>query len=807
MRCQFRALGARVSESVIELRGLLKDADVRETFSECIAIGSLLSGCVIGKHYRVSDAFVAPIKLSPLGENVVKEVLNENKRAKPNEIKLAVFLHVGCSDGLLVSSGTDIVALRHVISAEMRAGKILFPYIFGRDLHDLASEQYPEMTHLNNGQTLALLRQLPQGVFQEGRTVTGPLGAVASDCHRVIVSRTSVPGYFCSDEKCSAIHSIELESAETSSIVRSRGLVSKYVERHHGGKHDEHARLLGEATALHYDSWTRRPSEGMFDTLADALTLDELRAVADAALRSELKSAGARSRLSKRFGVIINSPREFVDDLDRASLLQVLLTFDNEAVARAIDSSVRAGDIGLEEYEVRVARLNRHGDADWEAQIGPKGVRSTAPQAVAQRLHALLRSLYNDSGLLDEDDLAYALDGLGVAAAGDLATQAVRELDPRRLLEELVFPNRRTAAAAARFLGLGEIADVSRPDLLDGMLWKLGAPAGVVFTEILRMERSESELEDAATDSASPDVVRGHISNLFSATEDVLQRALTFSTWALTQDHFLDPDGFQYNPLPNVAHLEFLETHSPTDVDALQFKQDGKNTLAPLAAGFGRLAKALSSHRADVVAERPSDQFPFMCKFESRPFAFAYSLPFLNLSEDSQSQLLDALTEVAAQFSNATVAKVRNSTVHGNNDFPTSAEITFALERVRQGRAVLSRSGIFPQIYSLALDRMDVFGRREVVYTGERKSPVSLFAPVWPVVADLPFKQPNLVIMEGASLGAAGPLRFRLKPRPGIDQYWDGWPKRWRIERAYSTSEIADSAHAQADGPLSTDAG
>jgi len=764
----------------------MADAGRRENYGESIALGSLLAGCVIGKQYRVPDTLVAPIELTSLGKKVAREVSEQNKRLKPNEIRLAVFMHVGCPEGMLFEPTTDLSAMRAAISSEMRASRILFAYIFGRDLHDLAAMKFPEKTHLSNAETLSLLKQLPQGVFQEGWTVTGPLGAIESESYRSIVSRTSVPGYLCSDETCSAVHSIQLETA-SSAIQKTRGVVDTYIAKNHGGKDDEHTRVIHEHVVSHYDPMFRRPSEGMFDTLADAFSEAEMRAIAEVAVREALKGSGAKSKLSRRFGAVINSPTDYVGSLDPPTLLQVLMTFGNKEIIEAVDSSVKRGSIELAEYEIRTATISRRGDADWAAQVGPLGVRSIAADAVAKRLYALLRTLYYDSQIMEAEDLAYALGVPLEAGQGDLLGEAVRRFTPKRLLEELVLLNRRAASAAADFLDITQVGPEDKEELLQTMLWKLGAPSQVLFTELERMQKSESKLREANERADSQEAIRGHISNLFTAIEDALQRALTYSVWALTTDHFLGSDSYQYDPVPSLASLNYLNEHAPTDNPAIRLQDDGKNTLAPLAAGFGRLAKALRSIE-DPIA-RPADQIPLLCKFEDRPFVTQFELPFANLERSSQDLLVDSLAFVAAQFSDATVVKVRNAIMHGNNEFPSTLEMSLALEKIERARITLAEVGLFPQVFSLATDAMDVFGRREVRYVRGDDS-VSLYAPIWPVAA-MPFKHTSLVVMNGATMGPAGPLRFAVKARPGSDSYWSGWPKRWRVERAYSPLESA----------------
>src|SRR5260370_25459181 len=129
------------------------------------------------------------------------------KRLRPNDAKMAVFLQYGCAVGFLFDPATDLDRLRRQISSELLHGRILFPYIFGRELHDAAARLYPARTALDNRQTIKLLTELPIGVFQDGRTVVGPYGCTYSDTPRQADARTNAPGYLCSDAACAQLHS------------------------------------------------------------------------------------------------------------------------------------------------------------------------------------------------------------------------------------------------------------------------------------------------------------------------------------------------------------------------------------------------------------------------------------------------------------------------------------------------------------------------------------------------------------------------------------------------------------------------
>jgi hypothetical protein len=71
---------------------------------------------------------------------------------------MALFLSFGCADGPFISLDTDIDLLRKGLSVEIARGRIFFPYIFGRELHDKAVELYPEKTSLTHRQAITLLQ-------------------------------------------------------------------------------------------------------------------------------------------------------------------------------------------------------------------------------------------------------------------------------------------------------------------------------------------------------------------------------------------------------------------------------------------------------------------------------------------------------------------------------------------------------------------------------------------------------------------------------------------------------------------------
>lgn len=777
-----------MSDNVDELRELLADQASRVKFVDLVSFGILLSNCIIDRNYRLSDKWVEPMRFTALGEQTIDACINHYSRLKPNDAKMAVFLAVGCTDGVFVDISTDIDRLRLQLSSEVCQGRIKYPYIFGRELHDMAAELFPAQTRLDNNQTVRLLGNLPIGVFQAGRTVVGPYGCTYSDVPRQAYPDNEVPGYLCQDASCTAVHSITLSTGD-SSIAKARSRVDQYISRTYSKMADPHIPLIRRAATLDFRAAAPLFSTlNIIDVLSDGLGEEELRLIIDNLLRRTFKREGRKTDISKRLGAVITNPSDFAAVLGRPELMQIALLHSDSDLIAAIDETVSEGKIQFKDSEVRVCKVSRWGQQNQRprAQIGPLGVRFTnspSTRLITSRMLHLLHTLYFESEFLDEGDLAYAIEAPNNLSAGDLLNRAIRDRSVEDLFRTLILPNRRAVEVAANEVSLFDYENLSREQVLERLRWKIGEfPIGG-FTDLQRIDEYLGLVQAANDEERGADTVRAASSNLFAAVEDALNRALIFSIWALTTDHHISEEKFTYNPEPDRSIIEFIELNAPTSESKIKLKR-GKNTLVPLGAGFPRLAKALRNLDA-AAHKRPEKDIPVECIVTSRPFAFPYTRMFFNLTPAAQSDILTALQAVGRHAQNEDVVEVRNWEAHGDTSFPGAQSMTRALEHVRELRYRLENSGLYPRVYELVNLSRDDIGREELLYAnGEDR--ISLFRPSWAVAPGLPMGQARVVIFPVARTASSGPLRFVLKARPGTDPYWDGWPKRWPARREYS---------------------
>lgn len=777
-----------MTDSVADLEEIVNNADDRARLADLVGIIDLLSHCILDKNYHLSDAMVSPLQFTELGERTIEQCMNHYRRLRPNDAKMAVFLSVGCTGGLLLDIATDIDALRQQVSREILQGRIRFPYIFGRELHDKAAELFPAQTSLDNNQTIKLLNNLPIGVFQLGRTVVGPYGCTYSDVPRQAGAKYYVPGYGCLDESCTAIHRIHLATGETS-ISKARAKIREYIFRNFAKTADPHAPLIQRAIEQDMrETEPLFPTTNLVEVFSDGLNEVEFRAVINTLLRQTFKSPERRMDVSKRLGAAIVNPLEFVASLGRPELLQIALLHSDEDLIAAADEAVRSGDITIGTSEVRISRLRRWDpDSDYSrAEIGALGARFAGGRngrIIPRRMMHILHAIYYESDFLDAVDLAYAMEARNDLNAGDLLNLAVREHSIEELIRTLIIPNRRAVDIAARKLNISDYENLGREHILELLRWKIGEPPSNGYGDLQRFNDYLNLVREANETRQNPDTIRASAANLFAAVEDVLNRALVFSTWAFTTDHHLSAEGFEYDPEIDRSIVLFIESNAPTSTTEIQLKPE-RNTLVPLGAAFPRLAKALKNLDASP-RRRPLKDIPIECSITSRPFAFPSTAMFFNLAKSAQSDILTALQAIGRHTQDSTVIETRNWTSHGDREFPGHDFLDRALEHLIQLLDNLKLYGIYPRVYDFIRSSDDGVGRQELVYEsiGEQ---LSIFRPQWAVAPGLPVRQPRLIIMPIAQTDSSGPLRFRLKPTPGKEPYWDGWPKRWPAKADYT---------------------
>ncbi|MBE9500697.1 hypothetical protein IHE61_30755 [Streptomyces sp. GKU 257-1] len=249
-----------------QIESLYSSMETRERILRIDCLAELLGSCIISDAYEVPPRLATAIKLSSSGSGLVSRVQsNANPR---NECALSAFLQVFWNELLVDPEGTNLESIEKAISDEIKKERILFPYIYGRELYDKAfSELRDNSDTLTHKDTMTLLAGAPQGVFQLHDYVTGPWGLVQSRAVRYCPPSIWVPLYHCDDLSCMRLHTVLLETG-ASKISKVRNKMREVLSRQDSAE-SEWDEFFREQISAHVNPFSWRHSAGIPSLIGD----------------------------------------------------------------------------------------------------------------------------------------------------------------------------------------------------------------------------------------------------------------------------------------------------------------------------------------------------------------------------------------------------------------------------------------------------------------------------------------------------------------------------------------------------------
>ncbi|MEU6604104.1 hypothetical protein ABZ922_03360 [Streptomyces shenzhenensis] len=763
------------------------DRALREKILLLSSLSDILTECIIPHNYRVPASLHEPIKLTTYGEEKVQQFLR--KRIPYPEARLMCLLEFSWLDLLVDPIETNLEELQEAISSQITGGEIFYPFTFGRLLYDRAFDNLTisdETYSLNLPDTLSLIMETPQGVFQESAFITGPYGILQSRQWRYFTPTRSVNLYHCSDLSCSEIHSLSLATSRESTINKRRGDASKIL-RNESEMPSAWASFLSQVFTDIFNPSREDAADSLIPLLGEALTEVELRILTSWLLdntRGELRATFANLGMRGR-------AEDLTQFLSQAQMLQLCLTLNDQILIQGVDQLVRENAIQVPRGEVRRAKVNggnRYGRFRLTAEIGPQGVRiaSDTVNMAPLRLRNLVERMYRVDLVDDREELDWQLRSeTGETLEARLDSYLNRH-SPETVAKSLILARKSNAVTACEVLGLPDNSPED-PNLIPIILWKLGFRAPGFGDPNFDFWRLHNEMEDMVragmTGSLLPSAedFRGVAANYFVQMENMLDDSLAFTIWALTNDHFADKKSFIYSPEESRdKSYDWLHRAVQASGDAV-LEYGKKNSLYALCRGFERLGvelKKIGGKRPDW--ERPAEQSPEWASQQRLfKFPFRHTIPFLDLTDASRELIIGQLQEISRLLVSNNVADARNSWMHGARSVADFDEVRSSLAAIRQAVQIVEGCGFIRMNYSIVSRQIDSYNRSITKFTRPRGIPFELNRPSQYDWLGLPTLKTPIHVMTAACFSAPNHfLRFRSEIRSPYSEMWANYPRR-----------------------------
>ena len=283
--------------------------------------------------------------------------------------------------------------------------------------------------------------------------------------------------------------------------------------------------------------------------------------------------------------------------------------------------------------------------------------------------------------------------------------------------------------------------------------------------------------------------IRSIAVNLFVSLEEVLDSSLSFFTWTLLADHLIDTK-FTFN-------LEDARCFMADRLNGWQsqviYDGKGRNTLYPLIIGFDLLASLLTELLNEPASQylREADQFPGYSESNIEPFVTPHRIFVLDLCKRDVQSALSTLRAISSGLIRADAASIRNRIDHQRTDFPTEKEIFDMCAGLAQVMSSLEDGGISPLLFVRKMQRIDRYGRGEMVFERYDGKEVALR---WPPVVTRPLPSTNRAQTIVPTLHFAQvpePVRFLYREESMIVAQWAGYPiKRRRVAHPVGIDDV-----------------
>lgn len=755
-----------------------------EKFIDLYSLNIFLSECIIPKDYNFHSLNFDSIYFSKEGETLFELLKSKNiSLIEENHIKLCIFLTFNDKDLLIDIDKSDIGPLFDSISKEVKEKKILYPWIYGRLLYDKYFDEFGEQkSELKNEDVLEFLDDTPQGVFQLGNFIVGPLGIIKSSVKRYIPPTRKVRLWHCSDPSCNSLHTVNLNTADSVLMEVNKVLYQILKDT----EFSEWSFFFKKLCEKKYPYYNHDKIDDIPITLVYCFGDNEIKLI----LKEIIDNKKDSRKLLPQIKKYNKSSEDIINSIDKAECFQLLLLFESEDILYYTEKLISEKYIYIPSTEIRQSKIKKTGSFfNIYHECNKLGFRSKSLNTHLSLIN--LRNLILN--IYEEPNLRHQLEWNLKFSEGETLNEKIEEYikrnEPKKVIKELILNGalqvKKTFDTLYGYFKMPNNLE-EEEKLVDKILWKLGFNVNIYPTVLSVFEERLSNFKKKSTESriyteSEKEKIRSAAVNLFVSLEEVLKNALAFSTWLLLSDHLYNTR-FKYNYSDATLFMtEKLNGYKLNQDLILTFNSNGQNTLFPLVEGFRALFDICDKiNIEDPVYLKCKDVLPrFIGNTSLINYPLRHTFLFLDIKNSSYLKLRETALNLANDFNKYKVLATRNALEHDRDEFPQKDEIISACDCIDKSISKLIEVGLYPNVYlfeSLAKDKHGQVIKTFVDYNGKDIAISELINyKGYPTPSS---DSPIIIVPEVSFPDSSEPLRVKYEESSEYILYWKNYPKR-----------------------------
>jgi len=760
-----------------------------EKIFRCINLGNIIKCCCPTTDSIISS-LANHIVLNDIGI-ALKNELTSKYKIKDNDITVGIFATSITSECLIDLEKTDLNTIVSIINSAIKNGTILFPWIFDSILYNKYFNCITQPSDkMSCADFLMLLNETPQGVFQFGDIVVGPLGALPSLEKRNFRPKSLIL-WHCENPGCNQPHSVSIELYKRYDMYLVPGILEDKIDDTILHK------LYHDIIFPVEDSYNEYHLGDLPYLLGHCFDETELRIILENIISNNQQFMRKQLATYKNLS---GSASDICASLKKNECLQLILLNSSTDIIKALEFAIEAEQISIPVTEIRKppehdTRTLPLVDAILEcSRFGVRTQLGGENHSGIRRLMGMLESIYSSESELG--NLAWRLgtvepyNYLKSDKYGKLFFYVNNE-DISTVIEKLIFSDINKIYHAVNYLQFGYFnLSPSRQNVIDlknKILWKLGFNINSFPKEMMVFwERYDKFLHECSLnsehDEKAKEEIRGKSINFFISLEAILKRSLTFMCWVLLSAHYHETQfRFDYQKARPLVHA-YLNGYKLSEDRILNIDLSGNDTLYPLIEGF----RVLSDICSQLLQNKDSYLLPessLPCGYNQKIslFPFLHKHLILDLETEQANNVINILNEISILLKKSNACAIRNSTSHEkpSEEFPSPHALMNFFAEIKNIVTQIEDLGVFPLLY-LGEKVQDDFNGRQYCelknYRGKKLAFYTLDNNYFlqpPQFLDYQIVVPMLKLMP-YDIG----LRFFLTESSNYTKMWEDYPKR-----------------------------
>jgi hypothetical protein len=767
-----------------EIKERIKTKKQRDKLFEVYALSLFVGRAFFSQDFEPSLQWGEDIKLTKSAEEYLENARNAGLKTNKVYEAFALFQLFYHHDLFIDFQNINTESILSLLNEMHRSGQVKWAYIFGNQLYHKFNDLNPssETDSLIAEHSEELLDGTPQGVFQVGKYISGPLGFLKGKEERLLPPTLKMTLWHCSDPGCRATHQVSLLWFKSPFQTYKNSLI-RYILDTFGPPSDWHKPLL---LISREKKWIAgRPYSDLPSALGERIIGKERSSLMIRCLSSQHNKMLIST--IKNSGKNLKSPSEVAEKLSPEEQHQLLLLIPDLDLIRFIDELIVNKEIKIPPSELRTHRSYAYGPPkDTYSQVSSLGISSIGHPPIVE-LGSIIWSTYESLNLVDE--LEWLLRGHKALTIRHSVIDYIRTHGPQKTTKDLIFSSRAVTGAIGERLNF-QFFDKENEDItIKRLLWKFGfmLPRYEETYQIIksRIEEFRTCVLKLGPELKEPEKaeIRSIGVNLFVAAESFLEDLICFNVWLLSSDHFTGTR-FRYKKVDaQKAIIATLGEKIISGNEAFEWDVNGVNSLGTLLAYLQEYRNWVKN-RPDAEKEpivRKEKDFPHYAKDTVWIFPFKHTELWADISPEIMASYADILNEVCSQLGQAELASIRNGLDHKREDetFPSTDKMIVCMSRLKEAVELSDSKRLIPKLFWCVSGEMDGHGNTCYTFADYKGTTVSLWDPPF-VLAGFKksFGEPYLIAPFDFFCQPNTMLMFKITSKSEYSEYWKNYPRR-----------------------------